>query len=423
MQSLGWCFARARALEDIARRATAVAVFGAAMIGGPFVAPAAAQFSNDTVKIGVLDDLSGFMADDTGPGDVLAARLAVEDFGGTVLGRKIEVVEGDHQNKADVGVAVARQWYDVEHVVAIFGLSNSAVALAVQRLTKEKNRINITTAAGAPALTGDQRSPNGIHWTYDNYAMGRATVLATIRAGGKKWFFITANYSFGISLEESAAALIVANGGEVVGRVRHPTDTADFSSFILQAMASGADVIALANAGQDLVNAVKQLDEYGARKQGAKIVAFVAHVTNMHALGLKAAQGLSFADTFNWDQNAEARAFSKRFEDVLGKPPNGLQASVYGAVMHYLKAVKATGTDDAQRVMAQMKATRINDFMTKDGYIREDGRVIRDLLVYRVKTPSESTGPWDLLEQIDVIPGEEAFRPLAEGGCPYLKAQ
>ncbi len=413
------CVTAARALRK-AVRCLAAAVCAAAMAAGPFVAPATAQIAGEAVKIGVLDDLTGFMADDTGPGDVLAARLAVEDFGGTVLGSKIEVLAGDHQNKADIGVAVARRWYDVDHVDAIFGLSNSAVALAVQHLTQEKNRINVTTAAGTPALTGDHCTPNGIHWTYDNYAMPRGTVLATIAAGGKKWFFLTANYSFGISLEESAAALVKANGGEVVGSVRHPIDNADFSSFILQAMVSGADVIALANAGQDLVNSVKQLEEFGARRHGAKLVAFVAHVTSVHAIGLKSAQGLSFANTFYWDQDDAARAFSKRFAAALGKPPTGLQASVYGAVMHYLKAVKAAGTDGAQRVMAQMKAMRINDFMTRDGYIRADGRVIRDLYVYRVKTPDESQGPWDLLEQTAVIPGEQAFRPLAEGGCPYV---
>ncbi|MCL8383565.1 ABC transporter substrate-binding protein [Xanthobacter aminoxidans] len=384
---------------------------------------AQAQVSDDIVKIGVLDGLSGPYADLQGPGDVVAARMAVEDFGGKVLGKPVEVVAGDLQHKVDVGSTIARRWYDQEKVDAIFGLGDSAVALAVQDITREKDRINIVIAAGTPALTGKNCSPNGIHWTYDNYAIPRATALATLKDGGNTWFFITADYAFGQSLEESTRRVVEGSGGKVVGGVRAPINTTDFSSFILQAQASGAKVIGLANAGADMTNTMKQLVEFGVAGNRQRPVGLLVTLTDVHSLGLKAAQGLTFTEAFYWDQTPETRAFSKRFQAIHGKPPTMMQASIYGAVMHYLKAVQGTGTDGAKPVMAKMKATPINDFMTKNGEVRADGRVIRDLYLFRVKKPEESKGEWDLLEQVATIPGKDAFRPMSEGGCPLVSGQ
>ncbi|WP_051679056.1 ABC transporter substrate-binding protein [Xanthobacter sp. 91] len=384
---------------------------------------AQAQVSDDIVKIGVLDGLSGPYADLQGPGDVVAARMAVEDFGGKVLGKPVEVVAGDLQHKVDVGSTIARRWYDQEKVDAIFGLGDSAVALAVQDITREKDRINIVIAAGTPALTGKNCSPNGIHWTYDNYAIPRATALATLKDGGNTWFFITADYAFGQSLEESTRRVVEGSGGKVVGGVRAPINTTDFSSFILQAQASGAKVIGLANAGADMTNTMKQLVEFGVAANRQRPVGLLVTLTDVHSLGLKAAQGLTFTEAFYWDQTPETRAFSKRFQAIHGKPPTMMQASMYGAVMHYLKAVQAAGTDSAKPVMAKMKATPINDFMTKNGEVRADGRVIRDLYLFRVKKPEDSKGEWDLLEQVATIPGKDAFRPMSEGGCPLVSGQ
>lgn len=384
---------------------------------------AQAQVSDDIVKIGVLDGLSGPYADLQGPGDVVAARMAVEDFGGKVLGKPVEVVAGDLQHKVDVGSTIARRWYDQEKVDAIFGLGDSAVALAVQDITREKDRINIVIAAGTPALTGKNCSPNGIHWTYDNYAIPRATALATLKDGGNTWFFITADYAFGQSLEESTRRVVEGSGGKVVGGVRAPINTTDFSSFILQAQASGAKVIGLANAGADMTNTMKQLVEFGVAGNRQRPVGLLVTLTDVHSLGLKAAQGLTFTEAFYWDQTPETRAFSKRFQAIHGKPPTMMQASMYGAVMHYLKAVQAAGTDSTKPVLAKMKATPINDFMTKNGEVRADGRVIRDLYLFRVKKPEESKGEWDLLEQVATIPGKDAFRPMSEGGCPLVSGQ
>ena len=385
--------------------------------------PALAQVSDDVVKIGVLDGLSGPYADLQGPGDVVAARMAVDDFGGKVLGKPIELVSGDLQHKVDIGSSIARRWYDVEKVDAIFGLGDSAIALAVQEITKEKDRINVVIAAGTPALTGANCSPNGIHWTYDNYAIPRATALAIVKDGGRSWYFITADYAFGHSLEESTSAVVKAAGGTVAGTVRAPMNTMDFSSFILRAQASRSDVIALANAGQDFINSMKQLVEYGVASNKQRIAGLLVTLTDVHSLGLQVTQGLTFTEAFYWDQNDETRKFSRRFKEIHGKPPTMMQASMYGAVIHYLKAVQAAGTDAAKPVMAKMKATPINDFMTKNGQVREDGRVIRDLYLMRAKKPSESKGEWDLLEVVQTIPGKDAFRPLAEGGCPYIAAK
>ncbi|MDB5414511.1 MAG: braC 5 [Rubritepida sp.] len=399
------------------------------MLGGSALAAAAiwpagralAQASDNTVKIGVLDDMSGVFADQQGMGDVVSARMAIEDFGGRVLGAPIEIVYGDLQNRADIGMGIARRWYDQERVDAIFGIGNSAVALAVQQLTREKNRINVSVAAGTTELTGAACTPNGLHWTYDNYALARGTVSAMMAEGKRKWFFLTSDYAFGHSLEANGTAVVRALGGEVVGASRAPLNETDFSAHLLRAAQSGAQVIGLAVAGTDLINAVKQMGEFGLLRRGIQPAALLCLLTNVKAIGLETAQGLVFTEAYYWDQNDQTRAFSTRFARIHGRPPTMFQASMWGAVTHYLKAVQAAGTDAAAPVMAKMRETPINDFMTTNGRIREDGRIIRDMYLMRAKKPSESRGEWDLLEVAQTIPGDQAFRPAAESECPALR--
>ena len=396
----------------------------AALLAATFLAwsagTAGAQVTGDVVKVGVLNDMSGPYSDLQGQGSAVAAQLAIDDFGGSILGKPIELVTGDLQNKVDVGAAVARLWYDTENVDAIFDVGHSAVALAVQEIARERNRINVTISAGTPALTGENCSPNGFHWTYDNYATPRATALATLKEGGDTWYFITADYAFGHSLEENTRSLVEENGGTVLGAVRAPLSGTDFASYILQAQGSGAKVIGLANAGTDFVNTLKQMSEFGITEGGQRIIGLLVNLTDVHSLGLEAAQGLMYTEAFYWDLNEETRAFAERFRAVHGKPPTQMQASAYRAVNHYLKAVEAAGTDDTDKVLAAMKSMPINDFMTKDGRIREDGRIIRDLYLVRVKAPAESTNEWDLLEVVATIKGDDAFRPLDQGGCPLV---
>ena len=393
----------------------------AVLVALSLVVPARAQISDDVVRLGVLDDMTGVFADQQGPGDVLATKMAVEDFGGTVLGKPIEVLSADLLNKADVGAAIARKWYDEDHVDAILALGNSAVALAVQQITREKNKIDIVTAAGTADLTGKACSPNGVHWVYDTYALAKSTASAVMKQGGQSWFFITADYAFGHALERDATAIVTAHGGKVLGAVRHPLNTSDFSSYLLQAQNSGAQVIGFANAGTDFIAAMKQASEFGITRGGQKVAGLLVLLTNIHALGLQAAQGLLFTEAFYWDQNDETRAFSKRFAARHGRPPTMFQAGTYSAALHYLKAVKAAGTDAAQPVMAKMREIPINDFMTKNGWIREDGRVMRDMYLEQAKTPAESKGEWDLIKVIATIPAEQAFRPLSESECPLVK--
>jgi len=384
---------------------------------------ALAQISDNVVRLGVLDDMSGPYADIQGPGDVVSVKMAVEDFGGTVLGKPIEVLSRDLMNKADVGAQIAREWYDVDHVDAILGLGNSAVALAVQDITRQKNRIDIVAAAGSTDLTGKACSPNGVHWVYDTYALANGTAGAIMRRGGADtWFFITTDYAFGHSLERDAAAVVKKSGGKVVGAVRVPLNNADFSSYLLQAQGSKAKVIGLANAGADLINSIKQASEFGIVASGQKLAGLLVLITDVHALGLRTAQGLLFTEAYYWDQNDETRAFARRFmERHGGRPPTMFQAGIYGAAMHYLKAVKAAGTDEAKAVMTEMRKMPINDFMTKNGRIREDGRVMRDMYLLQAKTPTESKGEWDLMKVVATIPADEAFRPLSESECPLVR--
>ena len=385
---------------------------------------AAAQgaISDEVVKIGVLDDMSGVFADQQGMGDVVAARLAVEDFGGRVLGRPIELVYGDLQNRADIGMGIARRWYDQERVDAIFGIGNSAVALAVRQLSRERGRIDVVVAAGTTDLTGKDCSPYGVHWTYDNYALARGTVAATMRQGGKRWFFITSDYAFGHSLEANASQVIRGLGGEVTGSSRAPLGETDYSAHLVRAAQSGAQVVGIAAAGTDLINIVKQMGEFGLPRRGLQPAALLCLLTNVKAIGLENAQGLVFTEAYYWDQNEGTRAFAARFARLHGRPPTMFQASMWGAVTHYLKGVQAAGTDAAAPVMARMREMPINDFMTRNGRLREDGRVIRDMYLMRAKRPGEPRGEWDLLEVAETIPGNEAFRPISEGGCPLVQA-
>lgn len=384
--------------------------------------PVHAQISNDVVKIGVLDDMSGPYADIQGPGDVVAVKMAVEDFGGKVNGKAIEVVAADLQNKADVGLAIARRWFDVDSVDVIMGLGNSAVALAVQGITEEKNRIAITTSAGSTALTSKSCSPLGMHWVYDTYALANGTASAIMdRGGGDSWFFLTADYAFGHALEADTSAVVKKKGGKVVGAVRAPLNTSDFSSFLLQAQSSKAQVIGLANAGADTTNAIKNAADFGVVSGGQKLAGMLVLLTDIHSLGLNAAQGLLFTEAFYWDQNDETRAFSKRFAERHGKPPTSFQAGIYSAALHYLKGVKEAGTDEAKAVVAAMKKIPVNDFMTKNGSIRDDGRMMRDMYLLQAKKPSESKGEWDLINVVATIPAEVAFRPLSESECPLIK--
>lgn len=390
-------------------------------LAAPPVARAQPALSDGVVRLGVLDDMSGVFADQQGMGDVVAARMAIEDFGGRVLNAPIELVFGDLQNRADIGLGIARRWYDQERVDAIFGLGNSAVALAVQQLGREKGRINVSVAAGTTDLTGRACSPLGLHWTYDNYALARGTVGAIMATGKRRWFFVTSDYAFGHSLEANAAAIVRALGGEVVGSARAPLGEGDFSAHLLRAAGSGAEVVGIAAAGTDLINCVKQMGEFGLLRRGVQPAALLCLLTNVRAIGLETAQGLVFTEAYYWDQTDATRAFAARFQRVHGRPPTMFQASMWGAVTHYLKAVQAAGTDAAEPVMARMKAMPVEDFMTSGGRIREDGRVIRDMYLMRAKRPDQSRGEWDLLEVVQTIPGEQAFRPLAESECPLVR--
>jgi branched-chain amino acid transport system substrate-binding protein len=387
------------------------------------VTSAHAQISDDVVKIGVLTDMSGLYADTTGRGSVVATEMAVADFGGKVKGKPIEVISGDHQNKPDVGVNIARNWYDNDKVDAIVDVPTSSVALPVSALTREKNRININSGGGSSDITGAQCSPNTVHWTYDTYALSNVAGKAMVKRGADSWFFITADYAFGAALERDAANVVKESGGKVVGAVKHPLNSSDFSSFLLQAQASKAKVIALANAGGDTTTALKQAAEFGILKSGQKMIALLQEITDTHSLGIKEAQGLITTDAFYWDMNDGTRAFSKRFYDKIGRMPTMIQAGLYSATMHYLKAIDAIGTDDAPKVMAQMKATPIHDFFAKDGKIREDGRMVHEMYLFEVKKPEESKGEWDLYKMIAEVPGDEAFRPLDKGGCPLVKGK
>jgi branched-chain amino acid transport system substrate-binding protein len=402
------------------KQLTTLAAIGLALVAASGAAQAQA-ISDDVVKIGVLTDMSSLYADATGKGSLAAVQMAVEDYGGKVKGKPVEVVFADHQNKPDVGIAIARNWYDNEKVDAIFDVPTSSVALPISTLTREKNRIHINSGGGSSDITGVACSPNTVHWTYDTYALSNVAGKAMVKRGEDTWFFVTADYAFGQALERDAANVVKENGGRVLGDVRHPLNSSDFSSFLLQAQASKAKVIGLANAGGDTTNALKQAAEFGIMQGGQKIIALLMQITDVHALGVTATQGLIVTDAFYWDSNDETRAFSKKFMGRVGHMPTMIQAGLYSATMHYLKAIEAIGTDEAPKVMAQMRAMPINDFFAKGGKIRIDGRMVHDMNLYEVKKPEESRGEWDLYKLIATVPGDEAFRPLDKGGCPLVK--
>ena len=391
----------------------AAAVFG--------VDTATAQISDDVVRIGVLNDQSNVYADLGGPGSVIAARMAIEDVGAKVLGKPIDILVADHQSKADVGASIARQWFEADKVDMAIGFDNSSVALAVEQVAFQTNRIAIAGAIGTTAFTGKACTPNEAAWVYDAYALTNTLARSVVRRGEDTWFFITVDYSLGYSLEADATSAVVASGGKVLGGVRHPLNTADFSSYLLQAQASRAKVVALANAGGDMTNAIKQANEFGLTRAGQTVVSLLTFITDVNSVGLKAAQGLTFVTAFYWDRDDESRAWSKRFFERHKRMPTMAQAAVYSAIRHYLRAIAAAGTDEAKAVMAKMREIPVNDFYAKNGKVREDGRMVHDMYFVQVKTPEESTGAWDYYRILSTIPSNQAFRPLDESGCPLVK--
>lgn len=389
-------------------------------LAGP--AHAQTKISDDTVKIGVLTDMSGQFSHEAGEGSVTAVKMAVEDFGGTVLGKPIEVIVADHQNRNEVAIAKAREWYDVGKVDMIANLINSSIALAVTNVAQEKNKIAIVNGSGSSRLTGDSCTPNSIHYAYDTYALAQGTGKALIKEGLNSWYFLTADYAFGHALEADTASVVKANNGTVVGTIRYPIDTADHSSFLLQAQASKAKVVAVAGSGTTFINAVKSAKDFGLTDGGKQTIAgLLVWITDIDSMGLTTAQGLVLTNGFYWDRDEETRAFSKRFFAKMKRMPHMGDAGDYSSTMHYLNAIKAAGTDDAKVVMAKMREMPVNDFFAKNGRVREDGRFVHDMYVYEVKKPSESKYAWDYYKLRAVIPGDQAFRPLSESKCPLVK--
>jgi len=381
-----------------------------------------AQISDGVVRIGVLTDMSSLYADITGPGSVVAARMAVEDFGAAKKGLKVEVVSADHQNKPDVGSSIARRWYDVEGVDVIVDVPTSSVALAINQVTRDKGKAFLVSGAATSDLTGKACSPNTIHWTYDTWMLANGTGSAIVKTGGDTWFFLTSDYAFGHALERDTEAVVLKNGGKVLGKVRHPLNNQDFSSFLLQAQASRAEIIGLANAGGDTINSIKQAAEFGVVRGGQNLAGLLVFISDIHGLGLEQAQGLIFTETFYWDQNAQTRKFSDRFAKAHGgRRPTMVQAGVYSAILHYLKAVEALKGDDGTKAIARMKQMPTDDPLFGKGRVRADGRKIHPALLVEVKKPAESKGPWDYYKIRATIPADQAFRPEKEGGCPLVK--
>jgi branched-chain amino acid transport system substrate-binding protein len=383
---------------------------------------AQAQISDNLIKIGVMNDMSGLYADIGGPGSVLAARMAVEDFGADKKGLKVEVVSADHQNKPDVGSTIARTWYDVDKVDAIFDVPTSSVALAINQITREKGKAFVNTGAATSDLTGKACSPNTVHWLYDTWMLANGTGSAIVKTGGDTWFFLTADYAFGHALERDTEAVVTKNGGKVLGKVRTPFPGSDFSSFLLQAQSSKAKIIGLANAGGDTINSIKQASEFGITKGGQNLAGLLVFLPDVHGLGLNTAQGLIFTEAFYWDLNDQTRAWSKRFaERNGGKYPSSDHAGVYASVLHYLKAVEAGKTDDGTKVVAKMKELPTDDPLFGKGEIRADGRKIHPVYLFEVKKPAESKGAYDYYKVRSTIPADQAFRPLKDGECPLVK--
>ncbi len=392
-----------------------VLLSGIAMGLGPAVA-------DTRIKIGILSDMSGPYSDLAGPGSVAAARLAVEDFKGKDKGIEVEIVSGNHQNKADIGSVIARSWIDQEGVDVIGDVTGSPVALAVSQIVKDKDKIQLNAGAATADLTGSKCTPNTIHWTYDTWANANGTGSAMVRQGGNSWFFIAVDQASGHAMERDTVAVVKAAGGQVLGSVKHPLGTSDFSSYLIRAQSSGAKVVGLASGGEDMINAIKQASEFGIVQGGQSIAGLFTFITDIHALGLKLAQGLVLTEAFYWDRDDASRAFAKRFAALhKGKMPTQVHAGVYSSIMHYLKAVEAAGTKDTNTVLAKMRAMPIDDPLFGKGEVRIDGRAVHDMFLFKVKTPAQSKGEWDVYETLATIPAAQAFRPLAEGGCPLVK--
>ncbi len=398
----------------------------ALLLGAALTVAAGSALAQDkTVKIGVLTDNSGLYSDLGGAGSTLAAQMAIEDSGLAAKGWKLDLISADHQNKPDIATTIARQWIDVEKVDIFMDVLNSGVALAVNNLVKEKNSIMINTGAATSDLTNAQCSPNTIHWVYDTYMLANSTGQALVKAGGDTWYFLTADYAFGHALERDTTAVVVKSGGKVIGTVKHPLNSSDFSSFLLQAQASKAKIVGMANAGGDTNNTIKQASEFGIVAGGQKLAGLLLFITDVHSLGLKVAQGLSFTETFYWDQNDDTRAFSKRFSERMKNKamPSMVQAGVYSGLIHYFKSLEAMGGNphDGAKVVAKMKELPTDDKLFGKGSIRADGRKIHPAYLFEVKKPSESKGPWDYYKLIGTTPGDQAFRPLSESACPLVK--
>ena len=382
---------------------------------------AVAQMSEDVVKIGVIVDQSGVYSANGGPGAIRAVEMAIKDFGGKVKGKPIELVSADYQNKVDIALSKAREWIDREKVDMIIESTDSAAAVAMQKLAADKKRVIIFAGSATTALTNKECSAYGIHYVYDTYALATGTGRALMEQGNNTWYFLTADYAFGNSLEKDTTAVVLATGGKVLGTVKHPLAASDFASFLLQAQASKAKVIGLANAGRDTQNSVRQAAEFGLTKSGQKLATLLLFDTDVKGMGLQIAQGLLFTTGFYWDRNEETRAWSKRFYDIHKAMPTMIQAGAYSATIHYLKAVEAANTDNADAVMKNMKSTEVNDFFAKGGKIRENGRMVHDMYLAEAKKPSESKGEWDIIKILRTIPGEQAYQPLSESTCPLIK--
>ncbi|QQP87697.1 ABC transporter substrate-binding protein [Skermanella sp. TT6] len=392
-----------------------------ALAVGAVTGAANAQISGDTVKIGVLTDKSSLYADVSGEGSVVAAQLAVEEFGGKAAGKPVQIISADHQNKADISSNIARQWFDTEGVDAIADLVTSSTALAVQEVARDKGKVTLISGAATSRLTGDACSPTGFHWAYDTYALAVGTGRAMVQEGGKTWFFLTADYAFGHSLEADVTREVKALGGEVKGSVRHPLNNSDFSSFLLQAQGSGAQVIGLANAGTDTTNSIKQAAEFGITSSGQSLAGLLLFISDVDSLGLQIAQGLSLTTGFYWDMDDETRAWSAKYEQKTGKKPTMVQAGVYSSVLHYLRAVDAAGTDEGLKVANKMKELPVKDMFAKNGKILANGRMAHDMYLARVKQPSQSKGRWDYYDILRTIPADEAYQKAELSGCPFTK--
>jgi len=392
-----------------------------ALAAATFVsAGAQAQISGDVIKIGFITDMSGLYSDLDGPAGVEAIKMAIADAGGAVAGKKIEILSADHQNKPDIAAAKAREWFDTQGVDMLIGGTNSGTSLAMAKVAAEKKKLFIAVGAGSSALTNEQCSPYTVHYAYDTVALAKGTGSAVTKAGGKSWYFLTADYAFGQALQNDTARVVEANGGKVLGSVKHPLSASDFSSFLLQAQSSKAQILGLANAGGDTINAIKAANEFGVTKT-MKLAGLLMFINDVHSLGLKNTQGMYLTDSWYWNKDAETRAWSRKFFDKMKRMPSSLQAADYSVASNYLAAVKAINSDDSDKVLAQLKKTKINDMYAKNGVIRDDGRMVHDMYLMQVKSPDKSTEPWDYFNVVETIKGDEAFTTKAESKCATWK--